>query len=135
MTDLSQTIAECLAAHAEAVDRFGTDRPELADAIPPELRSKMQRQRAKVDATLQGDNVPAHVAHLEALTKGLRLVMRRLEGSRGPSALGPLRGGALPAQRPSRRMRGKDVQFHDRAASVRSLVAVLPPRNAGRVTR
>ena len=78
--DLSQAIADCLAAHAEAVDRFGTDRPELSDTIPPALREKMTRQRQKVDATLQGDDVPAHVAHLVALTKGLRLVIHRLGG-------------------------------------------------------
>ena len=67
--------------HAEALEKFGTDRPEQSDSIPSELRDKMTRQRAKVDATLQGEDVPAHVAHVEALTKGLRVVMRRLGGS------------------------------------------------------
>ena len=78
MSDLSQAIAACLQAHAEAVDRFGTDQPELLDAIPPELREKMTRQRAKIDATLQGVDPSVHAAHLVALTKGLRIVMKRL---------------------------------------------------------
>jgi hypothetical protein len=87
MLDLSQTIARCLQAHAEALERCGTDRPEEASSIPPDLRSKVQRQRAKVDATLQGVNPSVHIAHLEALIKGLRLVMRRLEATDADQAV------------------------------------------------
>jgi hypothetical protein len=77
--NLAAVIAECLAAHAEAVDRFGTEAPELSDSIPIELREKMQRQRAKVSATLEGSDPDAHAVHVAALTKGLRLVMLRLK--------------------------------------------------------
>jgi hypothetical protein len=79
-TDLAAAIASCLAAHAEAVDRFGTDQPELLDVIPTELRDKIQRQRAKVMASLMAGDPAVHAAHVEALTKGLRLIMRRLSG-------------------------------------------------------
>jgi hypothetical protein len=78
MSGLSQAIAECLSAHAEALDKHGTDQPELLDAIPVELREKIQRQRAKVSATLEGVDPVVHAAHVEALTKGLRFVLKRL---------------------------------------------------------
>jgi hypothetical protein len=87
MIHLSQAIAECLQVHAEAVEKFGTDRPEESDNIPSELREKMTRQRAKVDATLQAVDPSAHIAHLEALIKGLRLVMRRLEATDADQAV------------------------------------------------
>jgi hypothetical protein len=76
---LATAIAECLALHAEAVERFGTDTPELADTVPALLRDKMQRQRQKVATSLEGNNPAVHARHVEALTKGLRIVMRRLD--------------------------------------------------------
>jgi hypothetical protein len=78
MTDLATTIAECLAAHAEALDTFGTDRPELSKPCQLRLRDKMIRQRQKVDVSLSGADPEVHAAHIAALTKGLRLVMRKL---------------------------------------------------------
>jgi hypothetical protein len=72
---------ECLAAHAEAVERFGTEQPEIADTIPVELRDRMQRQRAKVASSLEGVDPAAHAQHVAALIKGLRLVMRKLDPS------------------------------------------------------
>jgi hypothetical protein len=78
---LQSVIAECLAAHAEAMQRFGTEQPELADVIPVELRNRMQRQRAKVASSLVGDDPAVHAQHVAALTKGLRLVMRKLDPS------------------------------------------------------
>jgi len=77
MTDLPATIAECLSVHAEAMDRLGTDRPELDDRVDPGLREKIVRQRAKVSASLEGDP-EQHRAHVESLTKGLKIVLRRL---------------------------------------------------------
>jgi hypothetical protein len=75
--DLATVIAECLSVHAEAMDRLGTDRPELDARIPDELRAKLIRQRANVSATLEGDP-EVHRQHVEALTLGLRVVLRRL---------------------------------------------------------
>jgi hypothetical protein len=77
MPDLAATIAECLSVHAEAMAKLGTDRPELNERIAPELREKIARQRAKVSASLEGDP-DQHQAHVEALTKGLRIILRRL---------------------------------------------------------
>jgi hypothetical protein len=82
MTDLATAMAECLAAHAEAVDQFGTDHPELLDGVPANLREKLQRQRGKVSATLEGVDPAVHAVHVEALAKGLRLVLRRLGNAR-----------------------------------------------------
>jgi hypothetical protein len=76
--DITVALAECLAAHAEALDRHGTDRPELSDAISVKLREKMQRQRGKVAATFENAEPEHQAVHVAALTKGLRAVMRRL---------------------------------------------------------
>jgi hypothetical protein len=77
MNGLSQVIAECLSLHAQAVDKLGTDRPELDERIDPELRNKIVRQRTKVSASLEVDP-EQHRAHVESLNKGLRIVLRRL---------------------------------------------------------
>jgi hypothetical protein len=77
MPDLPATIAECLSVHAEAMAKLGTDRPELDPRVSTELRDKIIRQRAKVSASLEGDPTH-HEAHVESLTKGLRLILRRL---------------------------------------------------------
>jgi hypothetical protein len=77
--DLASTIAECLALHAESLDKFGTDQPELHDSIPKELQDKMRQARANVSATLTGCDPAQHVLHLQALCRGLRLVMKRLK--------------------------------------------------------
>ena len=70
MTDLQTTIAECLALHAEAVEKLGTEFPEQLPAIPEELRIKMQQARTNVNATLEGSDPTQHVLHLQALNKG-----------------------------------------------------------------
>jgi hypothetical protein len=75
---LQGVIAECLAAHAEAVERLGTDQPELIDGVSSDLRDKMLRQRQKVSASLEGVDPAVHVQHVAALTKGVRLVIKRL---------------------------------------------------------
>jgi hypothetical protein len=75
---LALAIAELLAAHAECLARFGTDKPEGNALLGGELILKMQRQRAKVEASLDGP-AEAHIAHVRALTKGMRVCMRRLE--------------------------------------------------------
>jgi hypothetical protein len=80
MSELQTALAEYFATHAEAVERFGTYQPELLDSVPAELRDRMQRQRQKVSASIQANDVKAHLRHVEACTKGLRLVMRRLSG-------------------------------------------------------
>jgi hypothetical protein len=75
---LLSIIGECLAAHAEAIERFNTDQPELLEAVPLDLQDKMQRQRQQVVASLEGAHPTVHAQHVAALTKGLRLVMRKL---------------------------------------------------------
>jgi hypothetical protein len=79
-SDLATIIAETLALHAEAIDRFGTETPEDHDSVSTELRQKMHQARANVSATLEGSSVQQHVLHLQSLCRGLRLVMRRLSG-------------------------------------------------------
>jgi hypothetical protein len=76
--DLALAIAELLHAHADCLDQFGTTRPETNAMLGSELITKMRRQRAKVDASLDGP--PAtHAAHVRALTQGMRTCMRRLQ--------------------------------------------------------
>ena len=77
---LATAIAECLALHAECVEKFGTETPELHDSIPAELRLKMQQARANVSVTLEGSSVEQHVLHIQTLCRGLWLVMRKLNG-------------------------------------------------------
>ena len=78
MSDLATAIAECLSAHAEAVEKFGTETPEQHENTPAGLRAKMQQARANVSATLEGSTPEQHALHIQALTRGLRLVMKRL---------------------------------------------------------
>jgi hypothetical protein len=78
VADLSVTIiAECLSLYAEALDKLGTDRPELDPRGDPNLRDKIIRQRAKVSSSPEGDP-DQHRLHVESLNKGLRLILRRL---------------------------------------------------------
>jgi hypothetical protein len=74
---LLSAIAACLAAHAKSVEATGSDRPELDWRIDPTLREKIDRQRHKVEASLDGDP-DTHRQHVEALTKGMRIVLRKL---------------------------------------------------------
>jgi hypothetical protein len=76
MSGLQNTLAACLAAHAEAVERLGTDRPEVVAGSNHELIGRMIRQRARVAAALAGDDPVAVARHVDALTKGLRIAMR-----------------------------------------------------------
>jgi hypothetical protein len=75
--DLQTTIAEYLVLCAEAVEKFGTDTPELHDAVPEELQHKMRQARDNVNATMTGCSPKQHVLHLKALCHDLRLVMKR----------------------------------------------------------
>jgi hypothetical protein len=77
MSNLTAAIVECLSLHAQAVDKLGTDRPELDYRIDHRLRDKIVRQRAKMSASFEG-NPEQHRAHVESLNKGLRIVLRRL---------------------------------------------------------
>ena len=64
--------------------------PEDHAAIDPDLRARIKRARAKVDASLNGPP-ELHSAHLQSLTKGLQLVQRRLaprEKYRPPRVVG-----------------------------------------------
>ena len=79
--DLAAAIAECLALHAEALAKLGTDMPEQLPDIPEVLRTKMCQARANVNATLEGSNPEQHVLHVKALNKGLRIILRRLAPS------------------------------------------------------
>jgi hypothetical protein len=76
-SSLPAVVAECLSIHAEAMAKLATDRPELDPRVPTEIREKIIRQRAKVATSLEGDPLH-HQAHVESLTKGLRLILRRL---------------------------------------------------------
>jgi hypothetical protein len=89
MSDLQAAIAECLALHAEAVDKLGTEFPEQLEGIPDELRLKMRQARANVNATLEGSAPAQHVLHLQALNKGLRFVLRRLLPPAAPKPPAP----------------------------------------------
>jgi hypothetical protein len=77
--DLVTAIPECLSLHAEAINQFGTETPEEHDSIPEELQRKMRQARANVAATLDGHNPAQHPLHLQALCRGLRLIMKRLK--------------------------------------------------------
>jgi hypothetical protein len=74
---LQAAIAECLSLHAQAMDRLGTDRPELDPRIDPDLRDKLIRQRANVIGSLD-DQAEAHLRQVESLNKGLKVILRRL---------------------------------------------------------
>ena len=76
--DLASAIAECLALHAEAVAKLGTDAPEDLPKVPPSVRGKIIRQRERVNATLSGVAPEVHTAHIESLNAGLRLILRQL---------------------------------------------------------
>jgi len=89
MIDLQAAIAECLALHAEAVDQLGTEFPEQLEDIPEELRQKMRQARVNVNATLEGSDPIQHVRHLQALNKGLRIVLRRLVPPAAPEPPAP----------------------------------------------
>jgi hypothetical protein len=78
MTDLSVALAECLSLHAEAKAKLGTEYPERLPQVPEGIRAKMARQRDKVSASLSGTRPEDHVAHVESLNAGLRLLLRRL---------------------------------------------------------
>ena len=78
MPDLATAIAECLALHAEALEKFGTENPEENSVLPEELISEMRRARENVSDTLAGGQPEIHAAHVAALNRGLRLVMKRL---------------------------------------------------------
>jgi hypothetical protein len=75
-SEMPAAIAECLSLHAQAMADLGTDRPELDGRVPVDLREKIIRQRAKVSAS-EGDP-DQHRQQVEALNKGLRIVLRRL---------------------------------------------------------
>jgi hypothetical protein len=77
-TALRSAIAELLHVHAECLDRFGTDRPESNAMLGTDLIERMRRQRTKVDQSLDGP-IEGHIAHVQALTAGMRVCMRKLE--------------------------------------------------------
>jgi hypothetical protein len=68
--DFAPAIAECLALHAEAMDRLGTDYPERLSRVPVSVKEKMSRQRERAQ-TLDLDQV-------QSLNAGLRLILRKL---------------------------------------------------------
>jgi hypothetical protein len=89
VSDLAAAIAECLALHAKAMDKLGTDHPELDPRVAPDFRDKIIRQWAKVSASLEGDP-EVHRLHVEALNKGVRILLRRLAPSPAKSPSPPL---------------------------------------------
>jgi hypothetical protein len=89
MIDLATAIGTCLALHAKAVEKLGTEFPEQLESIPDELRQKMRQARANVNATLAGSDPTQHVLHLQALNKGLRIVLRRLLPPAAPEPPAP----------------------------------------------
>jgi hypothetical protein len=72
MPEVRNTLAACLFAHADAVERFGTDRPELVDGSQHDLIGRLIRQRQRA-AALDGDDPEALAKHVESLTKGMRI--------------------------------------------------------------
>jgi hypothetical protein len=87
---LEAAIAECLALHAEAMDKLGTEYPERLPRVPDALRAKMTRQRDKVSATLESVDPAVHVAQVESLNKGLRLILRKLAPVKSKPPVPPL---------------------------------------------
>jgi hypothetical protein len=79
--ELQTAIAECLSLHAQAMDKLGTDRPELDPRIDETLREKLIRQRANVVSSLD-DQADLHLRQVESLNKGLRIILRRLAPSK-----------------------------------------------------
>jgi hypothetical protein len=75
---LPAAIAACLSVHAECVEKLGTEFPEQLPSVSPTLRDKITRQRERVTLSLSGVDPSVHVAHLESLTTGLRLILNRL---------------------------------------------------------
>jgi hypothetical protein len=78
MSALQAAIAECLSLHAQAVEKLGTDQPEMLPKVPPAIRAKIATQRERVNATLSGVAPEVHVAHVESLNAGLRLILKKL---------------------------------------------------------
>jgi hypothetical protein len=78
MEGLATAIAACLSVHAECVEKLGTEFPEQLPAVSSGLRDKIVRQRERVTLSLSGVDPSVHVAHLESLTTGLRLILNRL---------------------------------------------------------
>jgi hypothetical protein len=78
MPDLLDAIAECLSLHAQAINRLGTDQPELDPRVEPDFRDRLIRQRANVSMSLKGSDPEQHRRHVESLNSGLRILLRRL---------------------------------------------------------
>jgi hypothetical protein len=68
-------LTEHLWACAETVHRFGHDRPEEVDGSDHGLIERMLRQRARVARAVEGNDPDAVAKHVEALTRGMRVVM------------------------------------------------------------
>jgi hypothetical protein len=83
---INAAIAACLAVHAEAIEVAGSAYPERDPRIPAELRAKVERQRRRVEQTLEH---AAHPRHVESLTQGVRICLRRLAPSRPRAAKPP----------------------------------------------
>jgi hypothetical protein len=73
-----ETIAECLSLHAECRDKLGTDLPEQLSKVPASVKDKIVRQRERVNATLTGVDPSVHVAHIQSLNAGLKLILKKL---------------------------------------------------------
>ena len=76
--NLASAIAECLHLHAQAKDRLDTEYPERLPRVPEAVRAKVIRQRERVSNTLSGVTPEQHVAEIESLNAGLRLILKKL---------------------------------------------------------
>jgi hypothetical protein len=80
---LAQVLAAYLFAHAETIERLGTDRPEMVNGSSHELIDRLDRQRKRVVQALTGDDPAAVAKHVKSLTKGMRLSQRISGRSKG----------------------------------------------------
>jgi hypothetical protein len=112
--DLAAAIVECLSLHAQAMAKFGTERPEQDGRISSELRAKIEWQRAKVSTSFDYDP-ETHRRHIESLNKGLRLILRQLGSaeSKAPPPL-PIWDDQVKAWRVPTRVEALARQFDER---------------------
>lgn len=75
--DLLDAIQRVIDRHVACLEQRGAEHVEDRLDDHDELRWRMKRQRAHVAATLEGDP-EEHVAHLEALLRGIDKVEERL---------------------------------------------------------
>jgi hypothetical protein len=85
---MQMSVSDVLASHlwalAETVHRLGHDRPEEVDGSDHVLVGRMLKQRARVARAIEGNDPDAVARQVEALTKGLGIVLKRYTKEESP---------------------------------------------------